>query len=376
MDSKFIDANFVPYTPNRWLSYDDVSLLPKGSDISSRKDSSISTSTKLTSGIDMATPIISANMDTVTESEMALCMHRMGGVGILHRFYESKEQWKQDIKLVYDTAGYVAYSIGLSPSDIDLIEENLKEGIARQIVCIDVAHGHMEMVHHQIRKIVLNFPKENVQVIAGNISTPAGAQFLVSAGVHGIKVGQSCGSFCTTRLVTGHGVPQLSAIMNVRRALYSMQSNVALIADGGIRDSGDIVKALAAGADSVMVGRLFASTSESPGNLYYKDGNNYVQCETETDYSYKEYSFYKKYRGQSSADFMEDINKQGVAPEGVSQMIPYKGSVEPIFHRLLMGLRSGMTYSGIRNLKELYNKSQFIEISHAGYIEGTPYGIN
>lgn len=165
---------------------------------------------------------------------------------------------------------------------------------------------------------------------------------------------------CTTRRVTGHGVPQLSAILAIRGRINVMQTNTALIADGGIRDSGDIVKALAAGANAVMIGRLFAGTDEAPGETLMKDG---VLC--------------KQYRGQASAEFMADIGKTGVAPEGIATFIPQRGPVKPIMDNLLGGIRSGMTYSGVRKLTgvgSLSHKAVAIEISHAGHIEGTPHG--
>lgn len=166
-------------------------------------------------------------------------------------------------------------------------------------------------------------------------------------------------SLCSTRRVTGHGIPQLSAILLARRTLYSLRTNVRLIADGGIRTSGDVVKALAAGADSVMVGNIFAGTDEAPGELISREDGSQS----------------KKYRGQSSKNFLEDRRKFGVAAEGEHTYVPYKGSVGPIIDDLLAGVRSGMTYSGVRNLKDLYNNSNFICVSNHSFREGMPHGL-
>lgn len=356
---KFINANGIGYEPERFLSTDDVLLYPKHSVLKSRNDPQISLATKATETIKMKIPLISANMDTVTEADMAIAMGRLGGLGILHRFYKTKEQWLTDVKKVHDNQLTVAFSIGLNPKDVDLIGEVLN--ITKvAIVCVDVAHGDQEQVFHQIRKISLSYPNQ-VQIIGGNVATPGGVNMLIDAGVHCCKINVGTGSMCSTRLVTGAGIPGLTAVFNAAKVIQARQKNVALIADGGIRNSGDIIKYLAAGADAVMIGRLFAGTNESPGEMIYK-GDHFTNP-------------HKLYRGQSSQHFLDDLGKNDVAAEGEHTYVPHQGSVIPIVNDLLGGIRSGMTYCGVKNLRELANNSTFLEITTHGWIEGTPHGL-
>lgn len=366
---RFIDANYIEYTPRKWLTFDDVLLLPNRSDVPSRNSEKLDLSSHFTSGVGMRLPIISANMDTITEGKMAIVMGKAGGQGILHRFYKSKTEWLKDILAVEEAGLLPAFSIGVSKDDVRLVEEvlnRLKQ--PKCVVTVDVAHGHHQLVFDQVRRLALGF-SNNINVIAGNVCTPEGAAYLVSAGANGIKTGVGGGSVCTTRQVTGHGCPSLSTIINIRRALHSMQTNTTLIADGGIRNSGDIVKALAAGADSVMIGGLFAGTDETPGNYY--DINHQIFNGNTEDIR----GLYKKYRGQSSGEFNEEINKTNVTPEGESQYVPCKGTVTDIINNLAGGIRSGLSYAGCYTLKDLFNKSSFIELSNHGFTEGTPHGL-
>lgn len=370
MDMKFIDASYVPYVARDWLTFDDVVIMPRHSELKSRNDPQISLATQI-GAFQFATPLISANMDTVTESDMAIAMNAMGGLGILHRFYKKygdngKEIFMSDVDKVFQKTGKVAISIGLHPDDINLVGDVLQK-TRNAIVCVDVAHGDQDQVYHFVKRLSLAWAGK-IQIIAGNVATPQGAQMLVKAGAHAIKVGVGCGSLCTTRLVTGHGVPQLTAILNIRRALFGMQSNASLIADGGIKTSGDIVKALAAGADAVMIGNLFAGTTETPGPIVDSEGKPLGPAHTVINLP-----TFKQYRGQSSAAFMEEVGKSGVASEGESTLVPYKGSVIPIIQELIGGVKSGLTYSGAKNISELYDKALFMEITNHGYIEGTPF---
>jgi len=371
---KFIDANWVEYSPVRWLTYDDVMLLPQHSKLVSRKDNRINLQTPFTSITSMSTPLVSANMDTVTEADMAIAMSKAGGYGILHRFYQSKygndayDKFMSDIKKLHEAQITPAFSIGLNPEDFKVIEAVLQL-TKRAIVCVDVAHGDQEQVCNHIHKLSLGF-RGHIEIIGGNVATPEGVAALVQAGCHGIKIGIGGGSMCSTRIQTGHGVPNLSTIMHCRRAVNGLRSNVALIADGGIRNSGDIVKALAAGANSVMIGNLLAGTNECPGvryNCLSGIGGTFYEENTEGNY--------KKYRGQSSKEFNEELGKTDVTPEGISTYVKYKGPVGPILADLIGGIRSGMTYSGAKTLKELFDKSIFMEISHAGLMESHPHGI-
>lgn len=355
LTSKFVNANNIPYEPQNWLSFNDVLLMPQRSDLDSRNDPRIELNTRFTASSPIQAPIISANMDTVTGASMAIAMHSLGGAGILHRFQPSDDEWWQDIKTMGDYTKLPCFSVGTHADELDKINRVVRE-YGQAVVCVDVAHGHLLKSLSQISSIRKNFAGQ-VQIIGGNVVTPAGAMDLVQAGADAIKVGVGPGSMCSTRVVTGHGLPQLSAILQIRRTLSAQRTNTTLIADGGIKNSGDIVKAIAAGANSVMIGNLFAGTDETPGDIH-QDGDDR----------------YKIYRGQSSKMFLDQQNKTGVAPEGIDIRVPVKGSVVHIFQELMQGLRSGMTYSGVSNLPDLYNKTLFIEISSHTHIEGTPHG--
>lgn len=376
---RFIDANYIEYQPTKWLTYDDVMLVPQHSRLNSRNDPQINLSTPLTSVSSMSLPIISANMDTITEADMAIAMGKAGGYGILHRFYRTKHEnpmdaFLADIRKIHAAGIVPAFSVGLNPEDFKAIDAVL--GITgKAIVCVDVAHGDQDQVFKHIRKIALAYPNL-VEIIGGNVATPAGVETLVRAGCHGIKCGVGGGAVCSTRIITGHGVPNLSTIMQCRRALMGLQSNAALIADGGIRTAGDIVKALAAGANSVMVGRLLAGTDECPGMRYKKMrglNDHYIAYDPEQRLVGYENAFYAKYRGQSSKEFNEELGKE-VAAEGVSTYVECQGPMTPILQELVGGIRSGLTYSGAKNLTDLHNRATFLEVSHAGLVESHPHG--
>ena len=357
---QFIDACGVPYTPNKYLSFDDVSLVPKPSDIDSRNDPSIKLDTFLTPSIKIRTPILSANMDCVTGAEMVLGLAQEGAFGILHRSYPEEDLYIEDIAKVAAKLGVVAFSIGADKSQLDFVSRVLEKVPSQKyVVCVDVAHGHLQKSITQVVNLTRKFGPA-IEIMAGNVCTAVGAADLIEAGARSIKVGVGNGHACSTRIVTGHGVPQLTAIMQCRQAINATRTNTTLIADGGIRNSGDIIKALAAGADMVMIGRLFAGADEIPmptSELIKPSGDRYVF-----------------YRGQSSEQFMIDTGKKGVAPEGESWPVLRSGPVGPIVKKLLGGIRSGMSYSGVRNLKDLNAKATFIEVGYHGYIEGTPHG--
>ena len=287
---------------------------------------------------------------------MAKEMCRLGGLGILHRFHECYEDYYGMIDDVYCDCDRVAFSIGCGDDWIRFSERAISMiGEENAIVCLDVAHGHME----QSIEMVERLKQFGVSIIAGNVATPEGAVELAAAGAKSIKVGIGCGSVCTTRIVTGHGVPQLSAIINARRELDANGfEDVSIIADGGIRNSGDIVKSLAAGADAVMLGSMLAGCDETPGEIFTLANGSF-----------------KMYRGQSSRHFLKDIGKIDVAAEGESIEVKAKGPVDAIITELLGGVRSGLTYSGAGSIKELQEKAVFMEISHHGWVESTPHAI-
>jgi IMP dehydrogenase len=470
------------------LTFDDVLLAPKRSHIRSR--SAVDTSTWLTPGIRLSIPLISANMDTVTEARMAIAMAQAGGVGVLHRFMPVEQQAEmvrrvkraesfvvdhpvtisphatlgearakmadsyigglvvteddgkllgiltardvllatdpheivsslmtprnkmivasenesldsarltlhlhrleklplvdsqdrvtglitaQDIIKIQehpfatkDTKGRlrVGVAVGVRASDLQRAEACINQGA--DVVVVDVAHGHADHVIETVRSLKKRFPE--TPVIAGNVATAAGVQDLVEAGADAVKVGVGSGSICTTRIVTGYGVPQLTALLDCAEAAHRLE--IPIISDGGVRSSGDLTKALAAGASSVMVGSMLAGTDESPGAAVIRDGRRY-----------------KIIRGMASLTAnvaRKEIEKQGevdpdewekVVPEGVEAMAPYRGAVADILHQLVGGLRSGMSYAGAETLKALWENAEFIRITQAGERESKPHDV-
>lgn len=336
--------------PQIGLSFDDVLLVPRKG-LVSRFNGEIDLSVELTPNIKLKYPIISANMDTVTEVNMANTMYQLGGLGIIHRFLLHS----QHALSLAEVEGSRIVCIGVGEQGLDRLLK-IKDLVDLDGVLVDVAHGHCDAMLWQIMQIQKFCP--NLSIIAGNIATPEAAKILTTAGVDSIKVGVGPGSLCTTRIQTGNGVPQLTAIMNVREILESYKSKPTLIADGGIKNSGDIIKALAAGADAVMIGNLFAGTTEAPGEMVHRDGRPV-----------------KKYRGMASKEAQEDWKGQATSVEGESMYLPYKGTVKTIFNNLITGIVSGMSYQGARNLVELRENAVCIQQTQAGYLESNPHGL-
>ncbi len=340
---------------NEALTYDDVLLVPGYSDITSRQD------VDLTFGrLNLKTPFISSNMDTVTEENMAIAMHEQGGMGIIHRFLKPR-RLDQIIKRTKAAGAKPCISVGINGDSEELLHIGLKNKVTHY--CVDVAHGHHAGVAARIDDI-RRFTKgwEDVTIIAGNVATLRGALFLVEAGADIVKVGIGPGSHCTTRVVTGHGVPQLTAISNIYWGLIKnlgIKHRIELIADGGIRDSGDIAKAIAVGAHYVMLGRLLAGCSESPIETIMKGGK---RC--------------KIYRGMASFSAQEDRGrkKKNIITEGVASIIPEDGPVEDVIDRLRGGLSSACSYTGARNLADFRIKAKLIKITPSSHTEGTPHG--
>lgn len=324
-----------------YLTFDDVLLLPKYSNVESRTE--VDTSQDLW-GHTFRIPFISANMDYVTEEQMAATMWLGGGWGILHRFSDWPTQLKQMEYLESRLSIPPTISIGIKDLSVTafLLEDVVENLFA---INIDVAHGHHRLVQRTIRALKSKFP--TLKVIAGNVATADGFKFLADSGADAVKVGIGPGSVCTTRTVTGVGVPQLSAIMNVYEASDGYP-DVKIIADGGIKNSGDIVKALSAGADYVMLGYLLAGHNECPGEP--------ISANSRT---------YKPYRGQS----IFGSNGFRNTPEGIEGYIPARGPVAPTLQRLHEGLRSGMSYVGARNLTELRRNATFIQVSSGTQLE-------
>jgi IMP dehydrogenase len=469
------------------LTFDDVLLVPKRSHIISRSQTDLKT--KLSRNISLDVPIISANMDTVTESGMAIALAREGGIGIIHRFMTIEDQVDEVLKVkrsesvmieqpytirsdmtVYDAkkmmneygvSGLLVEEDGrkltgiITQRDItfeknmklevsELMSKNIitvKDGTTieeakevlhnhrieklpvindkKQIVglitskdilkmeqypssskdkkgrllvgaavgvkgdylertealleagadtiVVDIAHGHSDNAINTVHMIKKAFP--NCELIAGNIATGIGAQDLIKAGVDAVKVGVGSGSICITRIVTGSGVPQLTAVMD--SVEIAKEYDIPVISDGGIRTSGDATKALAAGASSVMIGSILGGTDESPGKTLVKNGKKFKMYRGMA-------SFYaslgRKYREDPQIIGSDDLNDY--VPEGVEAMVSYKGSVVEIIRQLTGGLRSGLSYCGAKTIPEMQINAEFVKITSAGYIESRPHDID
>ncbi|HEX7257334.1 MAG TPA: IMP dehydrogenase [Nitrososphaeraceae archaeon] len=468
------------------LTFDDVLLIPKRSAIISRSQTNLKT--KLSRNISLNIPVISANMDTVTESAMAIALAREGGIGIIHRFMTIQDQVDEVLKVkrsesvmieqpytisIDSSVGYakkIMRDFGISGLLIEkdkklagiitkrdlLFETNFESNVSsvmskdvvfaelgttiekakdilhknrieklpiidkdRQIlglitskdilkmeefpnaskdkkgrllagaavgvkgdylertealleagadvIVVDIAHGHSDNAVNCVHLIKKAF--KDCELIAGNIATGKGAEDLIKAGVDAVKVGVGSGSICITRVITGSGVPQLTAILDSVK--ISKEYEVPVISDGGIRNSGDVTKALAAGSSSVMVGSLLGGTDESPGKTLVKNGKKYkIYRGMASFYA----SLGRKYREEGEQIETEDLNDY--VPEGVEAMVSYKGSVVEIIRQLVGGLRSGLSYCGAKTINEMQQNAEFVRITTAGYIESQPHDVN
>ena len=341
------------------LTFDDVLLLPKYSNV---LPSETNISIQLTKKILLQVPFLSSAMDTVTESKMAIAMANEGGIGIIHRNLDIKTQTKEVIK-VKKKKLLVGAAVGTNKEDINRVKSLIYNGC--DLIVIDTAHGHSE----KVLRILSRLKKMNydIPICVGNVATSEAAKKLYDSGADIIKVGIGPGSICTTRMVAGIGVPQISAIMDVKRALKNKK--IKIISDGGIKFSGDIAKALAAGADAIMMGSIFAGTDESPGKKYKVKGK-----------------FYKMYRGMGSIGAMSSgsanryfqknyKDKSKFVPEGVEGRVEFKGNVSKIIYQLKGGLRSSMGYIGAKNLAQITKNAQFTKITKAGFYESMVHSV-
>ncbi len=475
------------------LTFDDVLLVPRRSSFASRQD--VNTSTRLTATISLSIPIISANMDTVTEANMAIAMARVGGIGVIHRFMSPEQQARQvtavkraeafqvddpysinqeatiaqaqkmmeehdigglivcngpgncvglvtqrDVLLALDNSApvqsvmtrpdrlisappdvtlpearailhenrleklpllngegkvvglitaqdlikhrrhpnatkdekgrlRVGGAIGVKPSDLDRAELLLNAGT--DVLVLDIAHGHADHSIEMVKSLRRHFPQ--AEIIAGNVATREGALDLVEAGANGIKVGIGPGSICTTRIVTGFGVPQLTAIMDSVEGIRAAGVDVPVIADGGVRNSGDMVKALAAGADTVMIGGLFAGCEEAPGAPVIRNGQKFKIVRGMASLGAAMGRKAAEENHLESAESQEEWDK--VIPEGVEAVVPYRGHVKELVQQLVGGLRSGLSYGGAKTIKALQETAEFIEISPAGVQESHAHDV-
>jgi IMP dehydrogenase len=325
------------------LTYDDVLLVPQYSDIKSRKEVDISSD--LDEDLTFDLPIISSPMDTVTESEMAYAISKMGGLGIIHRYNSIEEQAGMVAEVVGAGVEVVGAAIGVSDDYFERAQTLVENGA--KVICVDVAHGHHVLMKNALGTLRQAFD-DNVHIMAGNVATLKGINALADWGAQSIRCNIGGGSICSTRIQTGHGMPGLQTIFDCARTGH----DVAIIADGGIRTSGDIVKALAAGADFVMLGSLLAGTLQSPGDI------------VTTPEGLK-----KRYRGMASKDAQMDWRGRYSSNEGVSTFIKYKGEVKDVLQDLRGGIVSGFSYSGARNLTSLQNEAVWVKQTGAGLSE-------
>jgi len=343
---------------NIGLTFDDVLLVPKLTTVESRTQ--VDLTTFLTKKIKLEIPLISANMDTVTESRMAIELAKLGGIGIIHRFLTIEAQ-VEEVKKVKKEKLLVGAAIGIRGDYLERNKALIKAGV--DVIVIDIAHGYSTFLLKVLNELTKKFPK--TEFIAGNVATAEATEALIKNGASAVKVGIGPGALCTTRIVTGAGVPQLTAIAECVEV--ANKYGIPIIADGGIRQSGDIVKALAAGASTVMIGTLFSGCEESPALTFFRNNKKY-----------------KLTRGMAS--LMANVDRQKkdesvkcdlkrYAAEGVEAVVPYRGNVSDLVHQLLGGVRSGFSYCGAKNIKELWKKAEFIQITQASLVESYPHNV-
>jgi len=470
------------------LTFDDVLLVPKFSDISSRSQTNLST--KLSRNISLNIPLISANMDTVTEASMAVVMAREGGIGIIHRFLTIEEEVNQVLKVkrsgsvmienpytiqpeqtiqnafnlmdekgvsgllvtnadstlagilterdvLFESSNSSKLVMELMTKDVitahvgidmeqaklvlknnrieklPLVDENnhvkglitsqdiadlekypdaLKDKKGRPLVgaavgvkgdfmertealieagtdvlVVDIAHGHSENAINTVKNIKKAFP--DCELIAGNVATSKGTEDLIKAGVDAVKVGVGSGSICITRVITGSGVPQLTAVLDC--AKIGKKHDIPIISDGGTRTSGDATKALAAGASSIMVGSILGGTDESPGSTITKNGKRFKIYRGMASLGA---SIGRKSKETGTFDLTEDLNDY--VAEGVEAMVPYKGSVTDLIVQITGGIRSGLSYCGAHNISQMHENAEFIKMSGAGFAESQPHDVD
>lgn len=347
------------------LTYDDVLLLPDASEV---VPSEVDTKSFLTRKIQLDIPLVSAAMDTVTESAMAIAMAKLGGIGIIHRNLPIAEQVTH-AKLVKGAGLRVGAAVGVGDDGFERARSLIEVGA--DVVVVDTAHGHHRAVLDAIERIKKSYPEQ--EIIGGNVATRAGAQALINAGADAVKIGVGPGSICTTRVIAGVGVPQVTAIMEAAKACK--KADVPLIADGGLQYSGDIAKAIVSGADTVMLGSLLAGCDESPGELLEVSGKKF-----------------KRYRGMGSLGamqsrgesksyskdrYMQDdvLSEDKLVPEGIEGKVAYRGAVASVVHQLVGGLRSGMGYAGAPDISDLQRRGRLIQITSAGLQESHPHDV-
>ena len=361
------------------ITFDDVLLIPGYSGFS-RSD--IDLSTQLTKKINLLSPFVSAPMDTVTESKLAIALAEQGGIGIIHRNLAISDQADH----VAEVAKYkllVGAAIGANPGFEDRAKALVAAGVS--VIVIDSAHGNAKPIIDAIHYMKKTFPE--IEIIAGNVATKEGAENLIKAGADALRVGMGPGAICTTRIISGMGVPQLTAIIETFSA--AKKHGIPIIADGGIKYSGDMVKALAAGASTVMMGSYFAGALEAPGKVHELKPEH-VPSRFKSILSKKQATYqFKEYRGMGSIGAMQEGARiksedefQGksykdrvLVAEGVESLTPIKGTLKEIVDQSIGGIRSGMYYVGVKTIKELQEKGRFMQITQASLTESHPHDI-
>jgi len=337
-----------------YLSFDDVLLLPQPSAISSR--SQIDLKTQITPSLKLDLPLIAINMDTVTGVDMAIAISHLGGIAFYPRF-DTIDHQVTAVKKILDSGERVIPAIGIKDSEKDRLRALVALGI--NTVTIDVAHAHLKICLDFIRWAKKEF--KSLEIIAGVVATYQGACDLYSAGASAVRVGMGIGSICTTRVQTGHGVPQISALLDCARA--SKKFHRPLIADGGTKNSGDIVKSLACGASAVVCGYLFAGTDETPGEIITQNGQKFKDYNGSTSQVEKLSQFAKNGHDKSPA-YTSHI-------EGIAGLVPVKGPLSEVVSSLESGIRSGFSYSGAFNLDQFRRRAKFIRVTPAITYENT-----
>ena len=369
-------SNWDTKFAKKGLTFDDVLLIPAESHVLPNE---VDLSTKLADNIKLNIPLISAGMDTVTEGAMAIAMALQGGLGVVHKNMSIQAQAGEvaNVKSVVVPSNATkaavddqnrllcAAAVGVTSDTFERAEALLEAGA--DAIVIDTAHGHSAGVLRKIKEFREHFPKQTL--IAGNVATGDATRALFDAGVDVVKVGIGPGSICTTRIVAGVGVPQITAIYDAASA--AREYHKPIIADGGIKYSGDVVKALAAGGNAVMLGSMISGTTEAPGDIFEENGKKF-----------------KRYRGMGSVGamaqahgssdryFQGGVNEANkLVPEGVEARVEYKGDVSDVVFQIDGGLCSGMGYCGAANIPELIEKAQFVQITNAGLRESHPHDV-
>lgn len=383
------------------LTFDDVLLMPGYSDFSR---SNISLETYLTRRIKLSLPLVSSPMDTVTESKLAIALGKLGGIGIIHRNLSIEDQVDEvrKVKSHPSTSPEKRLLVGAAVGANTGFEERARALVKARVdvIVVDSAHGFAKTIIDAIKFIKKTY--KNIDVIGGNIATKEGAKALISAGADGLRVGMGPGAICTTRIISGMGVPQITAILET--AKVGKEAGVPVIADGGIKYSGDMVKALAAGASTVMMGSFFASAMESPGktialtresvpkrflSVFEKKALPDSTKNENVTFADKDTFFFKEYRGMGSVAAMgkgasiksedefhgKEYKDRVLVSEGVEGLVPIKGTVKELVDQAVGGIKSGMYYVGAKSIRELWDKARFIQITTASLTESHPHDI-